>query len=90
MRGIVCFSALADVYLRKPTKSNTGNIVALHNCVHNIPGMMDSLDVTKVQGENCPTTWKRQFQCDEKFAGIGLEAVIDTNLWFWHVAFGFP
>ncbi len=39
--------------------------------------------------ENCPTAWKGQFQGREKYAGLGLEAVVDTNLWFWHAAFGF-
>jgi hypothetical protein len=39
---------------------------------------------------NCPTTWKGQFQGREKFAGIRLESVVDHNLLFWHVAFGFP
>ena len=36
MRGIVCCSALAGVYLRKPTKLDAVNIVALHDCVNDI------------------------------------------------------
>jgi hypothetical protein len=47
-RGIVCCNAFADIYLRKATKSDALNIVTLHQNVHNIPGMMRSLDVTKV------------------------------------------
>ncbi len=52
--------------------------------------MMGLLDVTKVHWKNCPTAWKGQFQGREKYAGLGLEAVVDTNLWLWHAAFGFP
>ena len=58
--------------------------------MHKIPGMMGSLDMTKVHWKKCPSAWKGQFQGREKIASIGLEAVVDTNLWFWHAAFGFP
>jgi hypothetical protein len=78
-RGIVCCNALSDIYLRKPTKSEGCNIVTLHQDVHNIPGMMGSLDITRVRLMNCFTAWKRQFQGREKFADIGLEEVVDHN-----------
>ena len=52
--------------------------------------MMGSLDVTKVHWKKCPTAWKGQFQGREKISSIGLEAVVNNNLWFWHAAFGFP
>eukprot|EP00804_Cyclotella_cryptica_P018889 CCRYP_006428-RA/>CCRYP_006428-RA protein AED:0.19 eAED:0.73 QI:0/0/0/1/1/1/2/0/365 len=89
-KGIVCCCALANQYLQKPTKSDARNIVAMHERVHKIPGMMGSLDITKVHWKNCPTAWKGQFQGREKVASIGLEAMVDNNLWFWHAAFGFP
>jgi hypothetical protein len=79
-RGIVCCSALADAYLRKPTKSDARIIVALYERVHNISGMMGSLDLTKAHWKNCPTAWKGQFQGHEKFTRIGLKAFVDTNL----------
>jgi hypothetical protein len=88
--GMVDCDALANVYLRKPTKSDARNIVKLHEKVHKIPGMMGSLDVMKVHWKNCPTARKGQFQGSEKYSGLGLEAVVDNNLWFWHAAFGFP
>ena len=65
-RGMVDCKALANVYLRKPTKSDARNIVRLHEKVHKIPGMMGSLDVTKVHWKNCPTAWKGQFQGRER------------------------
>ena len=83
-------NALANVYLQKPTKSDARNIVKLHEKVHKIPGMTGSLDVMKVHWKNCPTAWKGQFQGREKYSGLGLEAVVDNNLWFWHAAFRFP
>ena len=79
---MVCCNDLANIYLRKPMKSDARKIVNLHEKVHKIPGMMGSLDVTKVHWKNCPTAWKGQFQGREMYAGLGLEAVVDTNLWF--------
>ncbi len=89
-KGIVCCRPLANQYLRRPSKTDARNIVSMHERVHKIPGMMGSLDVTKVHWKKCPTAWKGQFQGREKIASIGLEAVVDNNLWFWHAAFGFP
>jgi hypothetical protein len=54
-----------------------------------MPGMLGSLDVTKVHWKNCPTTFKGQFQGQEKYRSIGLECVLDYRLWFWHASFGF-
>ena len=62
----------------------------MHEEVPKIPGMMGSLDVTKVHRKICPMAWKGQSQGHEKIPTIGLEAVLDNNLWFWHAAFGFP
>ena len=89
-KGIVSCRPSANQYLRRPSKSDARNIISMHERVHKIPGMMGSLDVTKVHWKKCPTAWKGQFQGREKIASIGLEAVIDNNLWFWHAAFGFP
>jgi hypothetical protein len=89
-KGIVSCRPLANQYLRRLSKIDARNIVSLHERVHKIPGMMGSLDVTKVHWKKCPSAWKGQFQGREKIASIGLEAVVDTNLWFWHAAFGYP
>ena len=68
-QGLVCCSALADIYLRKLTKIDARNIVALHQEVHNIPGKMGSLDVTKVHWKICPAAGKGQSQGCKMFAG---------------------
>ena len=46
--GLMKFRALADVFLRKPTKANACNFVELHERAHKITGMQGSLDMTKV------------------------------------------
>ncbi len=89
-RGLVNCRALAEVYLRKPPNADSRRITSMHNCVHKMPGMLGSLDVTKVYWKNCPTALKGQFQGREKCASIALESVVDYNLWFWHASFGFP
>lgn len=60
-RGIVQSPAIADVYLRRPTKPDAKRIVELHKDVHGIDGMLGSLDVTKVHWANCPTALNGQF-----------------------------
>jgi hypothetical protein len=44
--------AFAEVYFRKPTKGNDRYIFAMYENAHNIPGMLGSLDVTKVFWKN--------------------------------------
>jgi hypothetical protein len=89
-RGIVECEEISAFYLRYPSKSDARNIVNLHKRVHGIPGMLGSLDVTKIHWSNCPTAWKGQFEGKEGVPTIGLEAVADYNCWIWHSAFGFP
>ena len=89
-QGMVYYDTLAKIYLQKPTESDARKIVDLHEKVQKIPGKMGSLDVTKVHWKTCPIAWKGQFQGQQKYAGLGLEPVVDNNLWFWHAGFGFP
>ena len=62
----------------------------MHKNVHKMPGMLGSLDVTKVHWKNCPTALKGQYQGREKYGSIALDSAVDYNLWFWHASFGFP
>ena len=78
------------MYFRKSLKADARNIGELHNRVHQMPGMLGSLDVTKVHWKNCPITLKGQLQGWEKHPSIRLECVIDYNLWFCHASFSFP
>jgi hypothetical protein len=87
--GFVTCAALAEVHLWRPTKSDAHNVTIMHKNVHKMPGMLGSLDVTKVHWKNCPTALKGQYQGREKYATIALESIVDYNLWFWHASFGF-
>ena len=66
-RGLICCDALANIYLRNRTISDSRNIVALHQDAHKIPDFLVSLDVTEVHWKNCPTAWKGQFHGHEKY-----------------------
>ena len=82
--GMVCCDALANIYLRKPTKLDAKNIVNLHQQVHKIPGMMGLLDVTKVHGKNCPTDGRVNSKAERSMQvqDWRQSAAIDNNLWF--------
>lgn len=89
-RGIVECDAISEFYLRYPSKHDARRITALHKRLHGVPGMMGSLDVTKVIWTSCPTAWRGQFEGKEGIPTISLEAVASADLWIWHSAFGFP
>ena len=41
--------------------------------------------------KNCPMAWCRVFKSGkDAYPTIGLEAVVDCRLWFWHSFCGFP
>jgi hypothetical protein len=80
----------SEMYLWAPTKSDAQRIVWLHKNEHGINGMCGSLDITKIHWANCPSAWKGQFKGKEGILMIGLEVVVDYNMWFWHSLFGFP
>eukprot|EP00957_Ditylum_brightwellii_P113618 8662663-Ditylum_brightwellii.AAC.1 len=48
--------------------------------VHEITGMVGSLDVIKVHWGNCPNAWKGQYKGKEDAPTLGLEAALDSNL----------
>jgi hypothetical protein len=55
VRGLVSCCALSEVFLREPSKADAGNITTKQHNVQKIPGMLGSLDVTKVHWKSCPT-----------------------------------
>ena len=45
----------------------------------------------KWEWKNCPMAWRGVFKSGkDAYPTIGLEAVVDWRLWFWHSFFGFP
>ena len=89
-RGIIKCSAILDLYLRAPTKSDAKRKVSLHKKVYGTDGCLGCLDVTKVHWLACSVAWKGQFEGKEGYPTIWLEAVADYNVWIWHNMFGFP
>jgi hypothetical protein len=79
-----------SAYLRKMTKSDARRISRLHEKVHGVPGYLGNLDCMHILWKNCPIAWQGHFQGAKKRPTIVLEASSDYNLWFWHVACGFP
>jgi hypothetical protein len=82
---------LNEKYLRMPTREDARRVSSLHERIHGIIGMLGSLDCMHVPWKNCPKAWQGQFVCGKiGKPTIVLEGLADYNLWFWHVAFGYP
>ena len=76
----------ADEYLRPPTATDLQSIEALHRRVHGVQGMLGSLGLSRrLVWKICPTAWRAK---KGKTATIVMEALCDSNLWFWYVACG--
>ena len=80
---------ISDYYLRSPPKSDAHRIMVLQKKMHGIYGWVGSLDVTKIHWAACPSVWKDQFKGKKGYPTMGVDAVVDYNLWILHSAFGF-
>jgi Plant transposon protein len=76
-------------YLRKPSPLDLKNIITLHKAVHQVEGMVGSLDCMHTYWKNCPVGWQQSFKGKEKRPSIVLEAASDYHLWLWHAAYGY-
>jgi hypothetical protein len=82
---------LKESYLRPMNRSDARRAVELHKENHGgISGMIGSIDCMHVPWRNCPVAWQGQFRGKDGESTIVMEAFADYNLWFWHIAFGFP
>ena len=82
--GMATSPRYSEFYLQAPTKSDAQRIVRLHKDEHSIDGILGSLDITKIHWANCLVAWKGQFKGKEGISTIGLEVVVNYNMWFWH------
>eukprot|EP00978_Attheya_sp_CCMP212_P013515 scaffold33955_cov57-Attheya_sp.AAC.1 len=80
----------SNTYLRGMTRADAKRVTAMHNDIHGIPGYLGNLDCMHQFWKNCPKAWQGHFQGSKGKPTIVLEASADYNLWFWHVACGFP
>jgi len=76
-------------YLRVPTAADIKNICRLHKAVHNVDGMIGSLDCSHTYWKNCPKAWQGSYSGKEKKPSIVLEAISDYHLFFWHASYGY-
>ncbi|KAG7371276.1 plant transposon protein [Nitzschia inconspicua] len=82
-------SIYMDEWLRLPTAEDLKAILKLHKTVHDVDGMVGSLDCSHTYWKNCPVAWQGSFQGKEKRPSIVLEAISDYHLFFWHVSYGY-
>jgi Plant transposon protein len=88
-RAVKADSVLQGQYMRYPSPSDIKRITAQHQRVHGVPGMLGCLDCLHVFWKNCPVGWQGQFKNGRyKSASVVAEAMVDHNLWFWHVSVG--
>ena len=70
-------------------KADARRVEHMHHVKHGISGMLGSLHCMQVHWEACPMEQKGQHVGKEKVSTLGLEAVADYSLFFWHHDFGF-
>ena len=81
---------LQIIYTQQMTRSDARRLSALHEAVHGIVGMVESLDCMHVGWKNCPVAWQGLNSGKSGKPMIVLEALAYHNLWFWHHSFGYP
>ena len=75
-------------YLRAPTPEDLERVLRV-NAARGFPGLQGSLDCYNWRWDKCPKAQQGQFK-GHKGTSVALEAVVDGELWFWHVHFGMP
>ncbi|XP_021980695.1 uncharacterized protein LOC110876843 [Helianthus annuus] len=76
-------------YLRRPTPSDIQALYAAHEARHGFQGMLDSIDCTHWEWQNCPNAWQGQYmRGDYPHLTIMLEATTSGDFWIWHAFFG--
>ena len=75
-------------YLRSPTPEDLERVLRV-NAARGFCGLQGSLDVCNWRWDKCAKARQGQFK-GHKGTSVGLEAVVDGDLRFWHVHFGSP
>jgi Plant transposon protein len=88
-RAVKADTELQGQYMRSPSPTDIKRITDQHLHAHGVPGMLGSLDCLHVYWKNCPVGWQGQFKNGRnKYSSVVTEALVDHNLWFWHVSVG--
>ena len=82
---------LTGTYLRSPTREDAIRVVELHKKKHKVEGLLGSLDCYHWSWKNCPVGQQCHYKnTKNKMSTVVLEAMVDSNAWFWHASFGHP
>jgi len=87
---IVHDKEIRTTYMRKMNPADARRVEALHRQEHRVPGLIGYLDCMHISWKNCPMAYQGQYKGKEGHPTLVLEGMCDYNLWFWHVAFGYP
>nr|GEZ74304.1 hypothetical protein [Tanacetum cinerariifolium] len=79
-----------EEYLRRPTQTDVEKLYDFHENKHGFPGMIGSIDCTKLLWAQCPQAYRAQFSRGDSGSEpfILLETVASQDLWIWHAFFG--
>jgi Plant transposon protein len=83
------FAAYGAVYLRVPTNEDVRRILAT-SLQRGWPGKLGSIDCMSLWWKNCPYGLQGAHKGRKGKPTLTLEAVVDADLWFWHLYFGVP
>jgi hypothetical protein len=87
---IAVIQEFGPIYLRRPNEGDLELILKLSE-KEGFNGCLGSVDVMKWEWKNCPIAWRGSYTSGkDKVPSIGLEAVVDCRLYFWHAFFGVP
>ena len=60
------------------------------NAERGFPGMLGSIDCTHWVWKNCPYPWQGQYQDRDGNRSVIAEAIVGSDIYFWHVFLGVP
>ena len=92
-QGIYNNETVGEKYLRNVTKSDAKRVEQMHSnsTKQGVNAMLGSLGgAMQVCWENCPYKKRGQHMGKNSKPTLGLEAEVDSSLWFWHSNVGFP
>jgi hypothetical protein len=87
VQGVI--SEYGAVYLRVPTNDDVRRILAA-SLRKGWPGKLGSIDCMSLSWKNCPYSLQGAHKGRKGRPTLTLEAVVDADLWFWHIYFGVP
>jgi hypothetical protein len=76
-------------YLRLPTVEDVKSIVKLHKVIHQVDGLLGSLDCFYTMWKNCRKAWPGSYTGKRGAPSILWEAVVDYHMIFGHASYSY-